>query len=62
MTETFLVTGGAGAIGSALVRHLSNRDDSIIITIDNLSAGQFSNIIPKKNIIFIKGDILKFNR
>ena len=43
MTRTFLVTGGAGFIGSALARALSARGDRVIVA-DNLSTGYRTNI------------------
>ena len=56
MKKNYLITGGAGFIGSRLVKYLSNRKVTIYI-IDDLSTGQRSNIIKlKKNVKFIKGD------
>lgn len=40
-----LITGGAGFIGSHLVRHLLERGDAISV-LDNLSTGSFANIEP----------------
>ena len=59
--KTVCVTGGAGFIGSHLVKELSNYDCKIII-IDNLSTGRLNNIkefIKNKNIEFIKKDLSK---
>ena len=59
--KTICITGGAGFIGSHLVKELSNCDCKIII-IDNLSTGRVENIkefLNKKNIKFIKNDISK---
>tara|TARA_Y100001970_G_C14129183_1_gene800692 strand:+ start:267 stop:1274 length:1008 start_codon:yes stop_codon:yes gene_type:complete len=59
--KTVCVTGGAGFIGSHLVKELSNYECKIII-IDNLSTGRLSNIkqfLKKKNIKFIKKDLSK---
>jgi len=55
--KTILITGGAGAIGSNLVKFLSNYDCEIII-LDDLSSGYRENIPTKKNIVFIKDSIL----
>ena len=55
MKKNYLITGGAGFIGSRLVKYLSNRKVLIYI-IDDLSTGSINNIIKKKNIKFIKGD------
>jgi UDP-glucose 4-epimerase len=56
----FLITGGAGFIGSHLAEELSKKKINQVIIIDNLSTGRIENI---KNFIkkinFIKADISK---
>jgi UDP-glucose 4-epimerase len=55
------VTGGAGFIGSNIVKELVRRNDRIRI-IDNLSTGKLENIEDYlKNIEFIKEDIRDFS-
>ncbi|MBZ4645635.1 MAG: UDP-glucose 4-epimerase (Galactowaldenase) (UDP-galactose 4-epimerase) (GalE-like) [Clostridia bacterium] len=57
----YLVTGGAGFIGSNIVKELVRRNDRIRI-IDNLSTGKLENIEDYlKNIEFIKEDIRDFS-
>jgi UDP-glucose 4-epimerase len=47
MSQTrVLVTGGAGFIGTNLVRHLARRDAFEIVVLDNLSVGQSAFRIP----------------
>jgi len=63
MKKTILVTGGAGFIGSHVVRRLVNRyPEYTIINYDKLTyAGNLENLSDvdqKPNYIFIKGDIL----
>ena len=59
--EKILVTGGAGFIGSALVRELLNRNYRVFIY-DNFIYGDQSNIIDiSDSIIIYKGDILSWN-
>ena len=55
--KTILVTGGAGAIGSNLVKTLSGYKCKVIV-IDDLSAGQKENMPDRNNIIFYKDTIL----
>ena len=50
----YLVTGGAGFIGSALVNKLISNKFTVTV-IDNLSTGYLSNI--SKQATFIGGDI-----
>ncbi len=63
VTETFsgktvLVTGGAGAIGSNLVKTLSNLETKKIIIIDDLSSSYEWNIPVNPKVVFIRGNIL----
>jgi nucleoside-diphosphate-sugar epimerase len=56
--KTVLVTGGAGAIGSNLVRSLCDMKTKKIIVIDDLSSGHEWNLPANPKITFIKGSIL----
>ena len=54
----FIVTGGAGFIGSNIVKKLVSRGDEVIV-IDNLNTGKEENLISVKDkIIFFKDSIL----
>lgn len=52
-----LITGGAGCIGSNLVKTLLKLGVAYVVIIDNLSASKEWNIPKDKRIIFIWGDI-----
>ncbi len=56
--KTVLITGGAGAIGSNILKKLVNNCKKIIV-IDDLSSGHLTNIPKSDNIIFLKESILK---
>lgn len=59
----FLITGGAGFIGSNIVEYLIKYNAGKIRVLDNLSNGYFENIkdfIQLPNFEFIKGDIRDF--
>jgi nucleoside-diphosphate-sugar epimerase len=57
MSKLFLVTGGAGFIGSHLVEGLVKQEQRVRV-IDNLSTGKKENIKPfLEEIEFIEGDI-----
>lgn len=60
MTESALITGGAGFIGFHLARNLSNDGYNVTI-LDNFSRGrednEFNELISRKNVQFIKADI-----
>ena len=60
----FLVTGGAGFIGSHIVEYLLKYKAGKVIVLDNLSTGFKENIDPfrlNKNFEFVEGDISCFD-
>lgn len=55
--KTRVVTGGAGFIGSALIKHILKREkETRIISIDNYSSGSIKNHIKDKRVSYIKGN------
>ena len=61
MTNTILITGGAGNVGSALANKLSENNDNFIVIVDNLSTGSLSKVPNKENVIFIKANTNIYN-
>ena len=51
-----VVTGGAGFIGSNLIKYLINKTKFNIISLDNYSTGNKKNEIKNKRIKYIKSD------
>ena len=66
MRKSFLVTGGAGFIGSAVVRHLIANTDHQVAIIDKLTyAGRLENlaqIMDNPRVRFLQADICDGNR
>jgi nucleoside-diphosphate-sugar epimerase len=61
MTTKYLVTGGAGFIGSHIVSALLERGESVRV-FDNLATGRESNLEALKgDVHFIKGDLRDFD-
>ena len=54
--KNFLVTGGSGFIGAAIVNYLSSLGKNVVV-FDNNSRGKLVRLQKTKNISFIKGDI-----
>ncbi len=55
----YIVTGGAGFIGSHIVEELGKQQHEVVI-LDNLFSGKMENIMPflkNKNVTFVKGSI-----
>ena len=57
----FVITGGAGFIGSHIAKHLVEKNHDVTV-IDNLSRGRLENLSKiKEEIVFRKMDILDFD-
>lgn len=59
--ESILVTGGAGNIGSALVRVLAKRPNTEVVVADNLLTGSVEKIRDVPNVTFVKADCNDFD-
>ncbi|NND62762.1 MAG: NAD-dependent epimerase/dehydratase family protein [Flavobacteriaceae bacterium] len=54
---TYLITGGAGNIGSALVRKLAENELNKIVVVDNLSTGDINKIPDLPNVYHVDLDV-----
>ena len=62
MKNIIIVTGGAGFIGSNLIKYLVKKTQFKIISIDNYSTGRKKNHLNHKNIKYIKSDNIKISK
>ena len=62
MKNIIIVTGGAGFIGSNLIKHLLIKTKLKIISIDNYSTGTEENHINHKNVKYIKGNNINISK
>lgn len=61
MTNTILITGGAGNVGSAIASKLAENINNFIVIVDNLSTGSLNKIPKRDNVIFIKANTNSYN-
>jgi UDP-glucose 4-epimerase len=56
MKNLIIVTGGAGFVGSNLIKFFLKKTNKKIISIDNYSSGSKKNHIKNKRVRYLKGD------
>ena len=61
MKNIIIITGGAGFIGSNLIKYLLKKTQFKIISIDNYSTGTKKNHFNHRNIKYIKSDNIKIS-
>ncbi len=57
-----LVTGGAGFVGSNLIKRLIEEKNVNIISLDNYSSGKKSNHVKSKKVKYFKGETRNINK
>ena len=62
MKNIIIITGGAGFIGSNLIKYLLKKTQFKIISIDNYSTGTKKNHLNHRNIKYIKSDNIKISK
>lgn len=62
VSKKILVTGGAGNIGSALVKKLLSDKNNFIVVVDNLSTGNIEKLPEGDAIRFVKADCNDFQQ
>ena len=58
---TYLITGGAGNIGSALTQKLAEDPANHVVIVDNLLTGSLEKVPKKSNVTFIKANVNNYN-
>ena len=62
MKKYIVITGGAGFVGSNLVRLLIKKTAFKIISLDNYSTGTKKNHIKSNKVIYLKGDTINIKK
>ena len=56
MKNIIVITGGAGFVGSNLIKYLLKKTNLKIISLDNYSSGKRQNHIKSSRVKYFKGD------
>ena len=62
MKKSIVITGGAGFVGSNLIKYLLKKTKYNLISIDNYSSGSRNNHIKSKRIKYIKSETKNINK
>ncbi len=62
MKKYIVVTGGAGFVGSNLIKKIIKETNLKIISLDNYSSGSIKNHSKTKRVKYIKGDTIKIKK
>ena len=62
MKNIIVVTGGAGFIGSNLIKYFIKKTNFKIISLDNYSTGTKKNHINHKNVKYINGENIDISK
>ena len=62
MKKFLVITGGAGFVGSNLIKHLILKTKYKILSIDNYSSGSRANHIKNKRIKYLEGNTLEIEK
>ena len=57
-----IITGGAGFVGTNLIKFLLNKSNYKIISIDNYSSGTKLNHIKNSRVKYIKGNTVNISK
>jgi UDP-glucose 4-epimerase len=60
--KIIVVTGGAGFVGSNLIKRLVKDTKIKILSLDNYSSGKVKNHIKSRRVKYIKADIKNINK
>jgi len=62
MKNIIIVTGGAGFVGSNLIKSLLNKTNKKIISLDNYSSGNKKNHLNNNRVVYLKADTVDITK